>query len=106
MSNEVIVHKGRTNTIIIEMGVDISADTITSEIRSEPTVVSPLLATWVVTFLTDGHDGKLKLVLDDADTLEISATRGYMDLKRMSGGEALSVFDKPLEVSFRGTVTV
>jgi hypothetical protein len=105
MSNKVIVHKGRTNTLIINMGIDISERIITSEIRSEPTVESPLLATWTVTFVTNGTDGKLKLMLDDLATSQIDASSGYMDLKRVVAGEAISVFDTPLEVSFRGTVT-
>ena len=106
MSNEIIVHKGRTNTLYINMGIDVSADTITSEIRSEPDLESPLIATWVVDYLTDGVDGKLVLVLDDLTTSQIAADRGYMDLKRISGAEPLPVFDQPLEVAFRGTVTL
>jgi hypothetical protein len=106
MSNEVIIHKGRTNQIVVNMGYDVSADTITSEIRSEPTTEAPLIATWTVAFVTTGVDGKLLLTLDNTVTKDITAVRGYMDLKRMHLGEPLPVFDTPLEVTFRGTVTV
>ena len=105
MSSRIIVHKNRTNVLTISLGFDVSADTITSEIRSEPSVDSPLLATWDVSFRTDGTDGELVLILDDLDTSQIKATSGYMDLKRVSGSEPLAVFDQPLEVSFRGSVT-
>lgn len=105
MSNKVIVHKGRTNTIRVNLGIDVSADTITSEIRSEPEVEAPLIATWTVSFVNDGTDGELLLVLDDAETKDIKANSGYMDLKRVAGGEPVPVFDRPLEVTFRGTVT-
>jgi hypothetical protein len=105
MSNKVIVHKNRTNTVYVDMGIDVSADVITSEIRSEPDVESPLLATWTVTFLTDGTDGKLVLRLDNTITAQIKAVTGYMDLKRIVGSEPVPVFDQPLEVTFRGTVT-
>lgn len=105
MSNEVIVHKGRTNTIYVNLGINVSADTITSEIRADPDVDSPLLATWVVAFVTDGADGRLVLKLDDVITSQIKANSGYMDLKRIVGSEPVPVFDRPLEVSFRGTVT-
>ena len=105
MSNKVIVHKGRTNTIIVNMGINVSSDTFTSEIRSEPFVEAPLIATWTVTFLTNGTDGKLKLVMDNVVTAQIAASSGYMDLKRVTSGEPIPVFDQPLEVSFRGTVT-
>lgn len=87
------------------MGTDVSASTFTSEIRSDPDFTSPLIATWEVSFLTDGKDGKLILRLDDSITKEIRPTSGFMDLKRISGAEPIPVFDRPLEVSFRGTVT-
>ncbi|MET0786840.1 MAG: hypothetical protein ABWY25_09055 [Paenisporosarcina sp.] len=105
MSNQVIVHKGRTNTVTVSMGVNVSGDTITSEIRTEPNQESPLVATWVVTFATNGADGELILKLDDTVTAGIVVDTGYMDLKRVSNGEPIPVFDRPLEVVFRGTVT-
>jgi capsid portal protein len=105
LSNKVIVHKGRTNILQVNLGINVSADTFTSEIRAEPTQESPLLATWVISFVTNGTDGKLKLTLDNVITDQIAANAGYMDLKRTSNGEPLPVFDRPLEVSFRGTVT-
>jgi hypothetical protein len=105
MTSKIIVHKNRTNIISVDMGMDVSGDVITSEIRSEPDVDSPLIATWIVTYKTDGTDGELVLTLDDNETSQIKANSGYMDLKRMVGGEPLPVFDSPLEVSFRGSVT-
>jgi hypothetical protein len=106
MTSKVVVHKGRTNTVTIDLGIDVSGDTFTSEIRSEPTQDAPLIATWVVTFATNGSDGKLVLKLDNTATSQIKANSGYMDLKRVTGSEPVPVFDRPLEVSFRGTVTV
>lgn len=105
MSNTLVVHKHRTNIVRINLGYDISDDVITSEIRSEPSVESPLLATWGVEFETDGTDGKLVLTLSDLVTGQIDVNLGYMDLKRVSGSAVYPVFDRPLEVSFRGTVT-
>lgn len=103
MSNKIIVHKNRVNVITVSMGQDVSGDTITSEIRADPDSNSPLIAAWEVTFDTDGTDGELVLTMQD---IEITANSGYMDLKRMAGGEPYPVFDRPLEVEFRGTVTV
>lgn len=105
MSNKVIVHKGRTNTLRVNLGINVQGDVFTSEIRAEPTVDSPLIATWVVSFVTNGADGELLLKLDDNETRQIKANSGYMDLKRVTGSEPIPVFDRPLEVSFRGTVT-
>jgi hypothetical protein len=105
MSSKIIVHKGRTNILTVSLGVNVSADTITSQIRSEPNQESPLIATWVVSFKTNGADGELILRLDDNDTRQIKANSGYMDIKRVTGSEPVPVFDQPLEVSFRGTVT-
>lgn len=105
MTSKVIVHKNRTNVITVSMGLDVSSTPVTSEIRSEPDVNAPLIATWVVTFKTNGTDGELILTLDDLVTGQIKANSGYMDLKRMVGGEPIAVFDQALEVSFRGSVT-
>lgn len=105
MTSKVIVHKGRTNTLRVKLGVNVSADTITSEIRTEPTQESPLVATWVVTKVGDGSTGELILTLDDSATKDIAVNGGWMDVKRVTGGQPVPVFDRPLEVSFRGTVT-
>lgn len=103
--SKVIVHKGRTNTLRINLGINVSADTFTSEIRAEPTLDSLLIVAWVVAFVTNGADGKLILTIDDQVSKVIAANSGYMDLKRVTGSEPVPVFDKPLEVSFQGTVT-
>lgn len=105
MSEAIVVHKGRTNIVTLDLGIDVSADTITSEIRTKPEQDAPLVAEWVVTHETDGTDGKLVLTLDDIFTSQITVASGFMDVKRVSGGEPLPVFDRPLEVEFRGTVT-
>lgn len=105
MSNVVIVHRGRTNQITVGLGMDVSGDEITSEIRSEPEQSSPLLAEWEVAFTTDGTDGELTLTMDDIISSQVVVQSGYMDLKWVRDGEPLPLFDKPLEVNFRGTVT-
>jgi hypothetical protein len=105
MSNEVVVHKSRTNVLSVYLGTDVSADTITSEIRSQPDVAAPLICTWTVVKTNGGADGELTLTLDNTITGQITAAGGYMDLKRIKAGEPIPVFDKPLEVVFRGAVT-
>lgn len=104
MSNRVIVHKNRRNTLVVDLGIDVTGDTLTSEIRAEQDHTSTLIATWVVT-VTDAATGMLSLVLDDLESGQITVDSGYMDIKRISGGQPVPVFDRPLEVSFQGTVT-
>jgi hypothetical protein len=104
MSN-VVVYKNRTNTVLVNLGIDVSGDTFASEIRVDKNMTSTLIATWTVTFLTTGVDGRLKLVLDDSVTSVITQTVGYMDLKRTSNGEPLPVFATPVKVVFRETIT-
>lgn len=105
MSGEIVVHKSRTNVVTVGLGIDVSEDTITSEVRSQPDIGSALIMTWDVEFATDGTDGELILTVDDVITAQIEANSGYMDLKRVSGAEPVPVFDTPLEVIFRGSVT-
>jgi hypothetical protein len=103
--NQINVFKGRTKVVQVALGYDVSNDTITSEIRVDKNHTSELLATWEVKFATDGKDGELILTLYGAITSAITKFKGYMDLKRVSGGEPISVFDEPLEVLFHETVT-
>jgi hypothetical protein len=104
MSNKVIVYKNRTNTIPVNLGIDITGDTITSEIRVEEDHTSELIATWTVT-VDDAATGLITLTLDNSLTDEIEVDSGYMDIKRVTGGEPVPVFDRPLQVVFQGTVT-
>jgi hypothetical protein len=102
---KVVVYKGRRNVLPVSLGIDVSADTITSEVRSEADIDAPLIMTWTVTELTDGTDGELILTVDDTATSGIQANSGWMDLKRVTGGEPVSVFEFAVEVEFRGSVT-
>jgi hypothetical protein len=103
---QIVVHKGRTVVIPVSLGMDVSLDTFTSQIRVDKKHDSDLIATWDVSFLTDGTDGELLLTLDDSVTQTIEKTIGYMDIKRVSAGQPINLFDEPVEVAFRDTVTV
>lgn len=102
---QVEVYRSRTVILPVSLGFDVSEETITSEIRVAQSPTSDLIATWTVTNKTDGTDGEIILTLDDEITSEIVQTIGYMDLKRMSGGEPLSIFSEPLQVVFLDPVT-
>lgn len=103
---QITVFLGRTNKVPVSLPWDVSADQITSEIRVDKDSGSELIATWDVGFVTNGADGELELTLDDSVTSAITHFKGYMDLKRVSNGEPLSVWDDPVEVLFRKTVTL
>lgn len=105
MANVLVVHKNRTNIVSVSMGMDVSTEVITSEIRSEPDQDASLIAVWDIEFESDGTDGELILTLNQSDVSDIPDRRGWMDIKRVSGGAVYPVFDRPLEVEFRGTVT-
>jgi hypothetical protein len=100
------VHKGRTTVITVSLGYDVSDDVFTSEIRVDKDPTSDLIATWDISFVTDGTDGELRLSLDDSATVEVTKSKGYMDIKRVTSGEPVAVFDDPLEVLFKNVVTV
>lgn len=103
--DDLIVHKNRTNVLSVSLGYDVSADIFTSEIREKALVGSPLIAEWDCDFLTDGTDGELVLTLDDSLVQAITQKSGYMDIKRLSGGEPYPVFNAPIKVVFQETVT-
>lgn len=106
MAGKLPVYKGRTNRYQVNLGMDVSSDIITSEIRTEPDQSAPLIATWIVSKPNGGADGLIEILLDDSITDAIEDRIGYMDFKRSSGGEPFAVFSEPLEVDFLGTVTI
>lgn len=99
------IYRGRTNVIPVSLGFDVSADTITGEIRTKPEQTSDEIATWVIDNVTDGSDGEITLTLDDSITSVIAQDRGYTDLKRVTGGEPVPIFNEPLLVEFTDVVT-
>lgn len=104
MADDIVVFKNRTNVMSVSLGTDVSADTFASEIREKASVISPLIATWDVEFATDGTDGELVLTLDNSELEDVTAKSGYMDIKKISGGEPYAVFP-PVKVKFQDVVT-
>lgn len=105
MQIPVVVDRGRTTVLSVGLGYDVSGDVLTSEIRADRDSTSQLIAAWSVSFLTDGTDGELVLTLDDSVTSAIVKSKGYMDIKRVTGGEPVSVFSEPIPVVIKGVVT-
>jgi hypothetical protein len=105
MYDSIIIHRNRTNKVLVSVGIDVSQDTITSQIRTEKSSTSTLIATWVVSYVTNGSDGELVLTLDNSALTSVEESYGYMDLKRVSAGEPLSIFKYPVKVLFQGVVT-
>lgn len=100
---ELEVYKNRTNRVTVRLGIDVSGDTITSEIR---TATGELIAEWTVTFDSDGTDGVLILTLLYSELTSVEYSEGLMDFKRVSGGHPLPVIKEPIEVKFVDSVTV
>lgn len=105
MSEVLVIHKNIRNVIPVSMGIDVSTDTFYSSVKSEPGIGKPVIMDFVVSFLTDGTDGELLLTVDDTITGQIQVDKGYMDIRRIVAGEPVPVFDRPVEVEFRDTVT-
>ena len=105
MADVLVVHKGRKNVVDVDLGIDITGDVITSEIRAQPKRDSTLIATWTVAVI-QANAGILTLTLDDTETTDIVQDRGYMDIKRVTGTDPVPLFERPLEIEFRDTVTV
>lgn len=101
----IIVYRNRTVVVPVSLGFDASDDVFTSDIRVDDDPESELIASWEVESNTVDGLTELTLTLDNSVTAAITKFTGYMDIKRMTGGEPVSVFDHPLEVLFRNPVT-
>lgn len=100
------VYRGRTTTLQVSLSYDVSNDIITSQIRQGRNSQSTLIVEWEVKFKTDGTDGELIFTIDDAASVGIADTSGYMDIKRLTDNEPVSVFDEPFPVVFKEVITV
>lgn len=107
MSNTVIVYKNDTNVIQVDLPFEIAdGDSFTSQIREDKISTSTLIATWVVEIEEADEDHTLlKLTIDNSNLTEVTQTKGYMDIKHVSGGEPSRVFKSPLRVRFKDVVT-
>lgn len=103
MPEPLIVYKNRTNRVTCDLGIDVSGDVLTSEIRSE---TGELIAEWDIVFDSDGTDGKLILTMIDTVAANITAETGLMDMKRFTGGQPLQAWADTIEVQFQKVVTV
>lgn len=103
--DHITVWKGRSISFEFTLGHQISSDTYTSQIRRGQSVDSLLIATWNITVKPGGMNKTLIFSMDDSVTSLITANYGWMDLKRMSGGEPLPVLDNPIPVLFKNVVT-
>ena len=105
------IYKNSYNEIPVDLGMDVSGEVLTSQIRAGKTQDSELIATFTVSMDDsedaegDGSDGKIVLTLDDSQLTDVDHKKGYMDVKRMSAGEPIPAFSPPLRVNFEDTVT-
>lgn len=105
-----IVHKNRTNVYRVELPYPAPDDIFESEIREDRDQDSELVATFDVEFIEPGDVDEeintiLKLTLDDSEVAGVTIEKAFFDIKRTSNGEPLPVFDAPVRVRFRDTVT-
>jgi hypothetical protein len=100
----IIIHRGRTEKVTIHLAYSVAGDQIYSQIRKGVSPTAPLIATF--TEIDISEDGRvITLTLDDSITGNIHTTGGFMDLKRVTGGEPVTVLDEPLAVIFKNVVT-
>lgn len=102
MTAKLEVYTKRTNIVQVSAGMDVSGDTITSEIRA---LDGTFIAAWQIDFDNDGSDGELIFTLDDSVLSTVAYQTGLMDIKRVSNGEPYPMHDGKIEVEFQESVT-
>lgn len=90
MSHIVEVPKGKTVILPVSLAFNVSGDLakFSCHIRTTKEPTAPILATWEISFATNGKDGELILKLPYTVTETLPGSGGWMDLKR----DSLSVF--------------
>ena len=97
------VYKDRVTTVTVDLGMDITGDTLTSQIRERQDKSSALIGSWDIA-VDDAESGLITMTFDDSPGT-VTKTEGWMDIKRVIGSEAYPVWDDPLRVKFVGAVT-
>lgn len=97
------IYRGRTARSTITLEYSVLGDIIRSQIRVAVNPTSKLIAEWDVDISPDGR--RITLTLDDLVTKNIVESGGYMDIKRVTGGEPVPVLDYPLPVVIMNVVT-
>lgn len=103
MAKQLVFYKGRYNTVQVNLGINITGQTIASQIRERPDETSDVILTWIIT-VTNAATGEFTLSFNDS-TPAIDASNGWMDIKRVTGSGDIPCFDEPLAVEFRGAIT-
>lgn len=103
--DHITVVKNRSITFEFTLGHQIGTDVYTSEIRVGQSVNTPLIATWNVSVKPGGLNRTLIFSMDNSVTAPIVQSHGWMDLKRVSGGEPLPVLDYAIPVLFKDAIT-
>ena len=99
------IYKNRTNRVLFKSGVDAPEDEWYSEIRVGKTQDSDLIVAWTFEPVDGGDPGDFLISIDDSLLQDVSHSRGYMDIKRISAGEPLPVLKDIIIVKFKDTVT-
>jgi hypothetical protein len=103
--DQIVVHRGRTVVVPVSVSYDLSGSTITSDIRKTRKASSDLIASWDVSFVTNGFDGDFLLTLLHDVTETIVDEIGYMDIKRVIDGTPTNIIDTPIQVMFVDAIT-
>lgn len=102
MADSLVVYKQRTNIFeFIFFGQDLSQDVLTSQIRRGQSSNSHKIAEFDIRPRTDGKDGRYIFTIDDSELENIPDVVGWLDIKRVSGGEPLAVLESPIPVTFQ-----
>jgi len=101
-----VFKKGRYNAVSVNAEQDLTGETITSQIRTGPEETSDLILAWTVTE-DDYALGTFTLSYNDSTPDEdiAAVTRGFMDIKRLTGSGDISLHDDLIIVEFRSMPT-
>ena len=108
MNNHLPFSKGRYNSYVVNFnGLDVSADTITSQVREQADHTSPLIFEWEVDD-TLAATGYVTLFYDDtarANSQISNNKKGVMDIRRLTGGSAVKAHQGVIIVDLEATPT-
>lgn len=82
---------------------NVSGDTFTAVVRERPDEDADVIFTFIID-MTDAATGYIELQFD-ATLVDIPQSKGWCDIKRVTGGSAVRLHDGHICFEFEGTTT-
>ena len=104
MESRLVFDKGSYNSWNVNANLDLTGQTVVSQIRVRPEETSDLILQWTVS-ITDAAAGEFTIYFNDSANTLGDVSEGFMDIKRVTGSGDVRMHDEVIFVEFQARPT-